>query len=167
MILSAATRALLRSAGRGSCGASSSARTLAVRRTISSSASVFSSSATLSSGGGARRFKSAEPLAVDDDFSAIASHAPEAPGGLFEDRPFNKIMAANRGEIATRIMRACAELGVPSVGIYSHEGTSTISAMPFWENICCGWHRGPYMLFPGPFTTMVKCDGTYLLKDSF
>ena len=138
MILSAATRALLRSAGRGSCGASCSARSLAVRRTITSSASVFSSSTTLSSGGGARRFKSAEPLAVDNDFSATTSHAPEAPGGLFEDRPFNKIMAANRGEIATRIMRACAELGVPSVGIYSHEGMSTISVMPFWENICCG-----------------------------
>lgn len=121
MILSAATRALLRSA-RGSCGASSSARTLAVRRTITSSASVFSSSTTLSSGGGARRFKSAEPLAVDNDFSTTTSQTPEAPGGLFEDPPFNKIMAANRGEIATRIMRACAELGVPSVGIYSHEG---------------------------------------------
>ena len=39
-------------------------------------------------------------------------------------RPIKKIMAANRGEIATRIMRACAELGVPSVGIYSHEGMS-------------------------------------------
>lgn len=123
MILSAATRALLRSA-RGSC--SSSARTLAVRRTITSSASVFSSS-TLTSGVGARRFKSAEPLAVDNDFSTTTSQTPEAPGGLFEDRPFNKIMAANRGEIATRIMRACAELGVPSVGIYSHEGMSTIS----------------------------------------
>ena len=37
---------------------------------------------------------------------------------------FKKILIANRGEIATRIMRACAELGIPSVGIYSHEGES-------------------------------------------
>ena len=41
----------------------------------------------------------------------------------FPDRPFTKIMAANRGEIATRIMRAGTELGCGTVGIYSHEGT--------------------------------------------
>ena len=35
--------------------------------------------------------------------------------------PFNKIMAANRGEIATRIMRAGTELGCKTVGIFSHE----------------------------------------------
>ena len=35
--------------------------------------------------------------------------------------PFSKIMAANRGEIATRIMRAGTELGCTTVGIYSHE----------------------------------------------
>ena len=150
MILSAATRALLRSAGRGS----SSARTLAVRRTITSSASVFPSSAALSSGGGARRFKSAEPLAVDNDFSTTASQTPEAPGGLFEDRPFNKIMAANRGEIATRIMRACAELGVPSVGIYSHEGMSALSVMPFRPMFVVLGAVG-LVLVPGPFTTMI------------
>ncbi len=38
------------------------------------------------------------------------------------DPPFKKVLAANRGEIATRIMRACSELGVNSAGIYSHEG---------------------------------------------
>jgi pyruvate carboxylase len=35
--------------------------------------------------------------------------------------PFKKIMAANRGEIATRIMRAGTELGCVTVGIYAHE----------------------------------------------
>ena len=39
--------------------------------------------------------------------------------------PFKKILAANRGEIATRIMRACSELGVASAGIYSHEDRFT------------------------------------------
>jgi pyruvate carboxylase len=34
--------------------------------------------------------------------------------------PFKKIMAANRGEIATRIMRAGTELDITTVGIYSH-----------------------------------------------
>lgn len=36
--------------------------------------------------------------------------------------PFKKLMAANRGEIATRINRGAAELGIQTVGIYSHEG---------------------------------------------
>jgi hypothetical protein len=36
--------------------------------------------------------------------------------------PFTKIMAANRGEIATRINRAASELGIATAGIYSHEG---------------------------------------------
>ena len=36
--------------------------------------------------------------------------------------PFKKLLAANRGEIATRISRGAAELGIQTVGIYSHEG---------------------------------------------
>jgi len=39
--------------------------------------------------------------------------------------PFKKIMAANRGEIATRIMRAGTELGLETVGIYSKEDRFT------------------------------------------
>jgi hypothetical protein len=39
--------------------------------------------------------------------------------------PFHKLLAANRGEIATRINRAAAELGILTAGIYSHEGTKS------------------------------------------
>jgi pyruvate carboxylase len=38
------------------------------------------------------------------------------------EQPFQKLMAANRGEIATRINRAASELGISTVGIYSLEG---------------------------------------------
>ena len=43
-------------------------------------------------------------------------------GVTVSEPPFKKLMAANRGEIATRISRGASELGVQTVGIYSHEG---------------------------------------------
>ncbi|XP_026741739.1 pyruvate carboxylase, mitochondrial-like [Trichoplusia ni] len=36
-------------------------------------------------------------------------------------KPIKKLMVANRGEIAIRVFRACAEMGIRSVGIYSEQ----------------------------------------------
>ena len=43
-----------------------------------------------------------------------------------EIRKFKRVMVANRGEIALRIFRACKELGIRSVAIYSEEDKNTL-----------------------------------------
>ncbi|MGF7058051.1 acetyl-CoA carboxylase biotin carboxylase subunit [Brassicibacter mesophilus] len=51
---------------------------------------------------------------------------------------FNKILIANRGEIALRIIRACKEMGIKTVAIYSEVDSDSAHVHMADEAICVG-----------------------------
>ncbi|TYO98834.1 pyruvate carboxylase [Geothermobacter ehrlichii] len=58
-------------------------------------------------------------------------------------RKFRRIMAANRGEIAIRIFRACTELGIGTVAIYSEQDRLSLHRYKADEAYLVGKGKGP------------------------
>ena len=51
---------------------------------------------------------------------------------------FEKILIANRGEIALRVVRACREMGIKSVAVHSTSDVDAMHVRMADESICIG-----------------------------
>jgi acetyl-CoA carboxylase biotin carboxylase subunit len=78
---------------------------------------------------------------------------------------FSKILIANRGEIALRIMRAARELGIKTVSVYSESDRTSLHTMLADEKYCIGPARAQdsYLNIPNLLTVaeITKADAIH------
>ncbi len=78
---------------------------------------------------------------------------------------FNKILVANRGEIAVRVIHACRELRIPCVAVYSEADRNALHVELADEARCIGPapNRDSYLNMPAIIQTAVStgCDAVH------
>ncbi len=78
---------------------------------------------------------------------------------------FKKILIANRGEIALRVLRACRELGIKTVAIHSDTDENAMHVKMADESICVGpaSAQSSYLNIPAIITaaTLTNVDGIH------
>src|ERR1051325_8103452 len=67
---------------------------------------------------------------------------------------FDKILIANRGEIALRVLRACKELGIPTVAVHSTSDKDAMNERLSGVWVCTGPRYAPksYLNIPALLT---------------
>ncbi len=73
---------------------------------------------------------------------------------------FNKVLIANRGEIALRIIRACRELGIRTVAVYSKADADSLAVRFADEAVCIGpaQSASSYLLIDRILSVAAICD---------
>ncbi|MEO0343369.1 MAG: acetyl-CoA carboxylase biotin carboxylase subunit [Pseudomonadota bacterium] len=72
---------------------------------------------------------------------------------------FSKILIANRGEIALRVIRACKEMGIASVAVHSTADADAMHVRMADESVCIGPAPGP-LSYLNKAAILSACDIT-------